>query len=93
MNENTIPTTVRDQLIALSQQAGKVHSELDASKLKLPKNTNDDLNNLETSLKKIGEKIDAFQREHNNMLALADVGQVINSSLELDEVLRIVMDN
>jgi adenylate cyclase len=27
------------------------------------------------------------------MLALADVGQVINSSLELDEVLRIVMDN
>lgn len=93
MNENTIPTTVRDQLIALSQQAGKVHSDLDASKLKLPKNTNDDLSNLETSLKKIGEKIDAFQREHNNMLALADVGQVINSSLELDEVLRIVMDN
>jgi len=27
------------------------------------------------------------------MLALADVGQVINSSLELDGVLRIVMDN
>lgn len=93
MNENTIPTTVHDQLLALSQQAGKIRTELDASKLKLPKNTTEDLLNLETMLTQIGEKIDAFQREHNNMLALADVGQVINSSLELDEVLRIVMDN
>ncbi|HNM36135.1 MAG TPA: adenylate/guanylate cyclase domain-containing protein, partial [Anaerolineales bacterium] len=32
-------------------------------------------------------------REHGNMLALVETGQVINSSLELDEVLRIVMDN
>ena len=93
MNENTLPTTVPDQLMALSQQAGKIRAELDASKLKLPKNTPDDLHNLETSLAHIGEKIEAFQREHSNMLALADIGQVVNSSLELDEVLRIVMDN
>jgi adenylate cyclase len=30
--------------------------------------------------------------EQANLLALADIGQVVNSSLELDEVLRIVMD-
>ncbi len=93
MNENTIPTTVHDQLIALSQQAGKIRNELDATKLKFPKNTIDDLQNLETTLAQIGGRIEAFQKEHSNMLALADVGQVINSSLELDEVLRIVMDN
>jgi len=93
MNENTIPTTVHDQLIALSQQAGKIRNELDATKLKFPKNTIEDLQNLETTLAQIGGRIEAFQKEHSNMLALADVGQVINSSLELDEVLRIVMDN
>jgi adenylate cyclase len=93
MNENTLPTTVHDQLMALSKQAGKLRTELDASKLKLPKNTSEDLSNLETSLGEIGGRIEAFQKEHSNMLALADIGQVVNSSLELDEVLRIVMDN
>ncbi len=93
MNEQTRPTTVHEQLLTLSLQAGKLRAELEATKLKLPKNTFEDLTNLETSLAVISEKIEAFQREHNNMLALADIGQVVNSSLELDEVLRIVMDN
>ncbi len=93
MNEQTHPTTVHDQLRTLGLQAGKLRSELEASQLKLPKTTLDDLQNLESTLAQIGEKIEALQREHNNMLALASVGQVINSSLELDEVLRIVMDN
>jgi adenylate cyclase len=93
MNEQTRPTAVHDQIITLGLQAGKLRTDLEASKLKLPKATLEDLHNLETTLAQIGEKIEAFQREHNNMLALASVGQVINSSLELDEVLRIVMDN
>jgi PAS domain S-box-containing protein len=93
MNEQTRPTTVHEQLTTLSLQAGKLRTSLDASKLKLPKGTLEDLHNLETTLALIGEKIEAFQREHNNMLAIASVGQVINSTLELDEVLRIVMDN
>lgn len=92
MNEQTRPTTVPDQILTLSAQAGKVRADLLAAKSTLPKNTLEDLNHLESTLKTISEKIEAFQREHNNMLALADVGQVVNSSLELDEVLRIVMD-
>lgn len=93
MNEQTRPTTVNDQLLTLSLQAGKLRSELEASKIKLPKTALEDLKHLEFTLRQIGEKIEAFQREHSNMLAIANVGQVINSSLELDEVLRIVMDN
>ncbi|MBM3125042.1 MAG: GAF domain-containing protein [Chloroflexi bacterium] len=93
MNNKTRPTTVHDQILALGQQAGKIHSELESGKLKLPRSTLGDLRSLETTLAQVGEKIEALQREHNNMLALADVGQAINSSLELDEVLRIVMDN
>ena len=93
MNEQTRPTTVPDQLLTLGLQAGKIRAELEAAKLKLPKNTVDDLHHLEVTLAHISEKIEAFQHEHSNMLALANVGQVINSSLELDEVLTIVMDN
>ncbi len=91
--EQTLPTTVHDQLLTLGLQAGKIRVDLEASRLKLPKNTLEELSNLETILPVISGKIEAFQKEHSNMLALADVGQVINSSLELDEVLRIVMDN
>ena len=93
MNEQTRPTTVPDQLQTLSLQVGKIRADLEESRLKLPKNAGEDLRHIETSLSLISEKIDAFQREHNNMLALANIGQVVNSSLELDEVLRIVMDN
>ncbi|MDD2923017.1 MAG: adenylate/guanylate cyclase domain-containing protein [Anaerolineales bacterium] len=93
MNEQTRPTTTLDQIRTLSAQAGKIRADLAAGKNSLPKNTLDELGNLEVTLKSISEKIEAFQREHNNLRALADVGQVINSSLELDEVLRIVMDN
>lgn len=32
------------------------------------------------------------EAERNNLRALAEIGQVVNSSLQLDEVLRIVMD-
>lgn len=93
MNEQTRPSTIPDQLTTLSMQAGKIRSELEASRLKLPKNVTDDLFNLESTLSQLGEKIESFQREHNNLSALANIGQVINSSLELDEVLTIVMDH
>jgi len=93
MNEQTRPTSISDQIRTLGAQAGKIRADLDANKLVLPKNTADELNNLETTLKQVGDKIEAFQRNLSNMMALADVGQVINSSLELDEVLRVVMDN
>ncbi len=93
MNEQTRPTTLSDQLMTMSAQAGKVRAELAAAKVPLPKNVSDDLVNLETMLRLISEKIQNFQREHKNLLALVGIGQVVNSSLELEEVLRIVMDN
>ncbi|HAX71149.1 MAG TPA: adenylate/guanylate cyclase domain-containing protein [Anaerolineales bacterium] len=92
-SENTRPRTVHDQLLALSALAGNIRAELDSGKQKLPKPVADDLQFLQSTLEQVSGKIEVFQREHGNMLALAEVGQVINSSLELDEVLRIVMDN
>ncbi len=92
-SENTRPRTVHDQLLALSAHAGKIRTDLESSKHKPSKDVLEDLHYLQTTLEQIGGKIEVFQREHGNMLALAEVGQIINSSLELDEVLRIVMDN
>ncbi len=59
----------------------------------LPANTIEDLNNLADTLNRIGDKIQEFEAEKSNSMALAKIGGVVNSSLELDEVLRIVMDN
>ncbi|HRJ75078.1 MAG TPA: GAF domain-containing protein, partial [Anaerolineales bacterium] len=92
-SENTRPSTLHDQLLTLAAMAGKVRTDFSANKIQLPKETTDNLHHLQTTLEQLSEKIEVFQNEHGNMMALAQVGQVINSSLELDEVLRIVMDN
>jgi PAS domain S-box-containing protein len=92
-HNSTRPRTVHDQLTSLAILAGKVRAELDAGKTKAPKETLEQLGYLKSNLETLSGKIETFQREHGNMLALVETGQVINSSLELDEVLRIVMDN
>ncbi|MBI3167578.1 MAG: GAF domain-containing protein [Chloroflexi bacterium] len=93
MENSTRPRTVHDQLSALAVLAGKIRAELGAGKVKLPKELLEQMHFLQSTLETIGGKMETFQREHGNMLALVETGQVINSSLELDEVLRIVMDN
>jgi PAS domain S-box-containing protein len=93
MNEMTRPTTVHDQIQFLATQAGKVRAGLQDGKFRLPTGTIDHLFSLETNLTRISERMAAFEVEHGNLIALANIGQVVNSSLELDEVLRIVMDN
>ena len=92
--DKTRPTTVHDHINTLALQAGKLRDELQKQKPRdLPTNVVDDLSHLAGSLSKIGLQMESFEAQHSNLLALADIGQVINSSLELDEVLRIVMDN
>ncbi|HNO94198.1 MAG TPA: GAF domain-containing protein, partial [Anaerolineales bacterium] len=93
IENSTRPRTVHDQLSALAVLAGKIRAELGNAKLKLPKESLEQLHYLQSTLETVGNKMEVFQREHGNMLALVETGQVINSSLELDEVLRIVMDN
>jgi GAF domain-containing protein len=93
-SNKTRPTTVHEQIHTLGLQAGKLRDALKQKKVRdLPSNVLDDLGNLAGTLSKIGQQMEAFEAQHGNLLALANIGQVINSSLELDEVLRIVMDN
>jgi hypothetical protein len=75
-SENTRPRTVHDQLLALSALTGKVRAELEAGRHKPSKDTLEDLQYLQVTLEQVGGKIEVFQREHGNMLALAEIGLV-----------------
>ena len=80
ISDKTKPTNLHDQLLILSKEAI------------LPKETLDELNDLETSLSQLGKNMETFETDHSNLLELAGIGQVVNSTLDLDSVLQIVMD-
>ncbi len=51
-----------------------------------------DVQHLGTALERLEAQIRQFENERQRVFALADISRVVNSSLEVDEVLRIVMD-
>lgn len=87
------PLSVDQQLKALSQSVGQIRSSVLPMRTSLPQSTLEELSQLESRLYRLGQEVAAFAEERKNLIALTEIGQVINSSLELDEVLRIVMDN
>lgn len=91
IGNKTKPTTLHEQLLTLSQQAGMVRGLL-SNNATLPKPVLDNVINLEDSLLHLSQQIESFEVEHGNLRALAGIGQVVNSTLELDSVLQIVMD-
>jgi len=92
ISDKTKPTTLHDHLLILSKQAGAVRNALDTEKDRLPQEAVENINNLETILGQLSKKMEAFETEHSNLLELAGIGQVVNSTLETDSVLQIVMD-
>ena len=87
------PPSVDQQLKNLSQAAGHIRSLLLPVRASLPPATFEELSQMENHLFHISQDVAAFAEERKNLIALTEIGQIINSSLELDEVLRIVMDN
>ncbi len=92
MADNT-PIPVEQQMKSLSQMAGQIRSSVLPLRASLPPTILEELSQLEGRLYRLSQDVAAFAEERKNLLALTEIGQVINSSLELDEVLRIVMDN
>jgi adenylate cyclase len=80
------------QLKTLSQMAGKMRSTLLPMRASIPPNICDDLSHMEIRLHRASLEVGSVAEERKNLFALADISQVINSTLKLDEVLRIVMD-
>ncbi len=83
------PGSLNDQVIAIAQQAAKLRGSLDE---KQSADTFNGLKNLENSLAQVSEILIPFEQRYSHLQALAGIGQVVNSTLEVDEVLQIVMD-
>jgi transcriptional regulator with GAF, ATPase, and Fis domain len=82
--------SINDQIVAIAQQAIKLRQALDSKPV--PKELIDDFKILENSLTRVSEVSIPFEQRFSHLQALAGMGQVINSTLEIDEVLQIVMD-
>jgi PAS domain S-box-containing protein len=87
------PISVELQHKALSHAAQQIRSSLLPLRSSLPADTLEELSRLENRLSQLGQETAMLTAEHKKLLALTEIGQVVNSSLELDHVLRIVMDN
>ncbi|MFZ5923409.1 MAG: adenylate/guanylate cyclase domain-containing protein [Chloroflexota bacterium] len=80
------------QLKDLSEQVGGLRTALHALRSTLPAHTLESISEIEGALFKLSRQIGSYEEERSDLLALTGISSVINSSLELDEVLRIVMD-
>ena len=87
---NPIPLT--EQILAISKLTGQMRTSLQTVRASLPPDTLDGLSSLENSLFHVSKQVTAVEEERSKLLALAKTTQAVNSSLELDEVLRLVMD-
>jgi adenylate cyclase len=87
-----IDIPVDRQIARLSQLAEEIHAalcEIDSNNLD---ELLEDLGLLANSLTRLTQEVTHLVDERDSLLALAGISQVVNSSLELDDVLRIVMD-
>ena len=80
--------SINDQVVTITQQASRLR-KLDE---KRSPETLEGLKTLEDSLIHISEILIPFEQQFSHLQALAGIGQVINSTLEVDEVLQVVMD-
>jgi len=81
--------SINDQLVAVTKQAATLRSSLDAAKAP---EAIEGLKNLEGSLVRISEVLVPYEQRFSHLQALAGIGQIVNSTLEIDEVLQTVMD-
>jgi adenylate cyclase len=89
ISTSTLP--LDKQIQRLSELADQLILQLqkDASS---PEDILDELALMAGTLNRISRQIAGREEERENLLALAGIGQVVNSYLKLDDVLRIVMD-
>lgn len=83
---------LKQQIVIVNQMVEQLRDEVQKSSAVVPPRLIHAINQLLSSLSRLNKQVSQLEDDHNNLIALADVGQVVNSSLKLDEVLRIVMD-
>ena len=81
--------SINDRVISITQQSAKLRNSLDSQRAP---EVIDGLKTLENSLERVSELIIPFELQYSHLKALAGIAQVVNSTLEIDEVLQTVMD-
>jgi adenylate cyclase len=89
-DESTVP--LDEQILAISKLTGQMRNSLQVVRASLPPDTLEKLSNLERMLFQVSKQVNEVQEERSKLLALAGTTQAVNSSLDLDEVLQLVMD-
>jgi len=80
------------QLKDLSRQILSIQNQLRDSHSNIPNDTISRLTHLATHIDNISKQVAHHEEERKDLRALADIGRIVNSSLDLSDVLRIVMD-
>ena len=88
----TTPLLPGQQITHLSQQVDAIRISLEKHVPNMPSRYLDSLTHLAGHVNRLGRQVIRHEEERQDLLALVDIGQVINSSLHLNDVLRIVMD-
>lgn len=91
--EKTRPAALAEQMNALRSVVQKTRAALQASPRQYPSGVLEGLAHADSELERLTKLIASTETQFRHSLALIEIGQVVNSTLELDEVLRIVMDN
>ena len=91
--DKTRPAALAEQMTALRVSVQKTRMALQATRYEFPSGSIEGLAQIESALERITKAIGETETQFRHMLALTEIGKVVNSTLELDEVLRIVMDN
>lgn len=81
--------SINDQVVSVTQQAARLRNSPEAG---YSPEAIDGLKSLENSLARVSEILIPFELRYSHLQALAGIGQYVNSTLEVDEVLQIVMD-
>ena len=92
-NEQTRPAALAEQMTALRQVVQNTRAALQATRCEFPSGALEGLSQADSELERLTKLIASNEAQFRHLLALTEIGQVVNSTLELDEVLRIVMDN
>ncbi len=92
-NEQTRPIALTEQMTALRQVIQKTRADLQAARYEVPPGALEGLSQADSELERLAKLVASTEAQFRHTLALTEIGQVVNSTLELGEVLRIVMDN
>ncbi len=92
-NEQTRPIALTEQMTALRQVIQKTGAALQSARYEVPPEALEGLSQADSEIERLAKLIASTEAQFRHMLALTEIGQVVNSTLELGEVLRIVMDN